>query len=62
MNWFKLNIDGSSIGNLEKAGERSLICDHKRNWISRFAHDIGKPQALMLSYGLFETNSIDVWS
>ena len=62
VNWFKLNIDGSSIGNLEKAGEGGLICDHKGNWISRFAHGIGKPQALMLSYGLFETNSIDVWS
>ena len=62
VNWFKLNIDGSSIRNLGKAGEGGLIRDHKGNWIFGFAHGIGKPQALMLSYGLFETNSIDVWS
>ena len=62
VNWFKLNIDRSSIGNLGKAGEGGLIRDHKGNWISRFAHGIGKPQALMPSYGHFETNSIDVWS
>ena len=62
MNWFKLNIDGPSIRNLGKAGEGGLIRDHRGNWISRFAHGIGKPQTLMLSYGLFETNFIDVWS
>ena len=38
VNWFKLNIDGSSIGNLGKAGEGGLIRDHKGNWISRFSH------------------------
>lgn len=60
MNWFKLNTYGSSIGNLGKAGEGGLIHDHRGNWIFGFARGIGKPQALMLSYGLSETNSVDV--
>lgn len=31
VNWFKLNIDRSSIGNPRKAGEGGLIRDHKGN-------------------------------
>lgn len=43
VNWFKLNTDGSSIGNPMKASEGGLIRDHRGNWISEFACGIEKP-------------------
>ena len=62
VNWFKLGTDGSSIRNPRKASEGGLICDYRGNWIFGFALGIRKPQALMLSYRLTKTNSVDVWS
>ena len=41
INWYKLNTDGSSIGNQGKACGGELIRDHRGRWISRFARGIG---------------------
>ena len=41
LNWFKLNIDGSSIGNPGKAGGGGIIRNQHVNWIRGFARSIG---------------------
>nr|POE99931.1 putative ribonuclease h protein [Quercus suber] len=40
LNWFKLNIDGSSIGNPGKAGG-GIIRNQHGNWVRGFARSIG---------------------
>nr|POE64125.1 putative ribonuclease h protein [Quercus suber]POF10141.1 putative ribonuclease h protein [Quercus suber] len=40
-NWFKLNSDGSSMGNLGKAGEGGIIRNSHRDWVSGYARAIG---------------------
>ena len=39
--WFKLNSDGSSMGNPGKAGGGGIICDFKGDWVSGYARAIG---------------------
>lgn len=41
LNWFNLNIDGSSIGNPGKAGGGGIIRNQHVNWIRGFARSIG---------------------
>ncbi|KAL0014579.1 hypothetical protein SO802_001648 [Lithocarpus litseifolius] len=41
LNWFKLNIDGSSIDNPVKAGGGGIIRNHHGNWVRGFARSIG---------------------
>ncbi|KAK9993202.1 hypothetical protein SO802_022905 [Lithocarpus litseifolius] len=40
-NWFKLNTDGSSLGNLGLAGGGGLIRSEKGEWVKGFARAIG---------------------
>ena len=40
-NWFKSNSDGSSMGNLGRAGGEGLIRDSKGEWVSGYARAIG---------------------
>lgn len=37
LNWYKLNTDGSFIGNLGKAREGGIIKNHHGNWVGGFA-------------------------
>ena len=39
-NWFKLNSNGSSMGNLGRAGGGGLIRDSKGEWVSGYARAI----------------------
>lgn len=39
--WFKLNLDGSSLGNPGRASVGSLIRDSNELWVKGFTHDIG---------------------
>uniref|UniRef100_A0A7N2KYF6 RNase H type-1 domain-containing protein n=1 Tax=Quercus lobata TaxID=97700 RepID=A0A7N2KYF6_QUELO len=41
LNWFKLNIDGSSIGNPGKAGGGGIIRNQHGNRVRGFARSIG---------------------
>ena len=41
LNWYKLNSDGSSLGNLGLAGGGGLIWDDKGDWIKGYARVIG---------------------
>ena len=41
VNWVKLNIDGSTLGNLVLAEGGGLIRDCHGNWVSSFAKAIG---------------------
>ena len=41
LNWYKLNTDGSSIGNPRKAGGGGLIQNHEGGWVKGFSRDIG---------------------
>lgn len=41
LNWFKLNTDGSSLGNPGLAGGGGLIRNDKGEWVKRFARAIG---------------------
>jgi len=39
--WFKLNLDGSSLGNPSLAGGRGLIWNENGDWIRGYARAIG---------------------
>ena len=39
--WFKLNSDGSSLGNPGKAGGGGIICNHHGEWVCGYARAIG---------------------
>lgn len=41
MSWHKLNLDGSSLGNLGRAGGGGLIRDNRGHWIKGYARNIG---------------------
>ena len=40
-NWYKLNLDGFSLGNPGRAGGGGLIRDSNRNWVCGYARTIG---------------------
>ena len=40
-NWFKLNSNGSSLGNPGKVGGGGVICNHHGEWVSGYAKAIG---------------------
>ena len=40
--WYKLNIDGASLGNPGRAGGGGLIRDNLRNWFKGFSRSIGR--------------------
>ncbi|KAK9983940.1 hypothetical protein SO802_033465 [Lithocarpus litseifolius] len=39
--WFKLNSDGSSLGNPGRAGGGGIICNSRGEWVSGYARAIG---------------------
>uniref|UniRef100_A0A2N9F1N1 RNase H type-1 domain-containing protein n=1 Tax=Fagus sylvatica TaxID=28930 RepID=A0A2N9F1N1_FAGSY len=39
--WFKLNTDGSSLGNLGLAGGGGIICNHLGDWVGGYSRAIG---------------------
>ena len=41
MNWFKLNSDGSLLGNPERAGGGGLIRNEKEEWIRGYTRAVG---------------------
>uniref|UniRef100_A0A2N9H9G6 RNase H type-1 domain-containing protein n=1 Tax=Fagus sylvatica TaxID=28930 RepID=A0A2N9H9G6_FAGSY len=41
LGWFKLNTDGSSLGNLGLAGGGGVIRDHVGDWVGGFSRAIG---------------------
>ena len=41
MGWFKLNTDGSSLGNLGLAGGGGVIRNHVGDWVGGFSRAIG---------------------
>ena len=41
LNWYKLNLDGSSLGNPSLAGVGGLIRNDKGEWIKGYARAIG---------------------
>lgn len=41
LSWHKLNLDGSSLGNLGRAGGGGLIRDNRGHWIKGYARNIG---------------------
>ena len=40
-NWFKLNSDGSSLGNPSRVGGGGIIRNSRGEWVSGYAHAIG---------------------
>lgn len=47
MNWYKLNTDGSSIGNPSKSGGGGIIRNHLGDWIGGFARSIGTTSSII---------------
>lgn len=39
--WYKLNMNGSSLGNLGPAGTGGLIRDPSENWVKGYARNLG---------------------
>ena len=39
--WFKLNSNGSSLGNPSKAGGGGLVCNHHGEWVCGYSRAIG---------------------
>lgn len=54
-NWFKLNTDGSSLGNPWRASGGGLVRNDRGMWIASFTRNIGKATVSRLSYGPSET-------
>ena len=50
LNWYKLNTDGASCGNLEKVGGGGVIRDSARNWIRGFARYIGYTTSIIAEF------------
>ena len=46
-NWFKLNSNGSSMGNLGRAGKGGLTRNSKGEWVSGYARAIGYTTSVM---------------
>lgn len=56
--WFKLNTDGSSLGNPGLAGGGGLIRDENGDWVVGFARKIGIASSFMAELcGLFVMDS-----
>lgn len=49
-NWYRLNTDGSSLGNLGKAGGGGLIRDHTGTWVGGFASAIGSTPSIIAEH------------
>ena len=50
LNWYKLNTDGVSCGNLGRAGGGGVIRDSARNWIKGFARYIGYTTSIIAEF------------
>lgn len=48
--WFKLNSDGSSIGNPESVGAGGLIHDHSGNWVKGYMRNIGVATSIIAEF------------
>nr|POE82130.1 putative ribonuclease h protein [Quercus suber] len=48
--WFKLNSDGVSLGNPEKAGGSGLICESHGNWVKGYTRNIGVATSIIAEF------------
>ena len=48
--WFKLNLDGASIGNSGSAGAGGLIRDHSGNWVKGYMRNIGVAMSIIAEF------------
>ena len=63
--WYKLNIDGASLGNPGRAGGGGLIRDNLRNWFKGFSRSIGRATSMVgefwaLRDGLILASQLDI--
>ena len=45
--WMKLNLDGSALGNLGRAGGGGIIRDHEGDWIRGYARALGNTNSIV---------------
>ena len=50
LNWYKLNTDGASCGNPERARGGGVIRDSVGNWIRGFARYIGYTTSIIAAF------------
>ena len=63
--WYKLNIDGASLGNLGRVRGGGLIRDSSRNWVESFSRSIARETSMIAKFwalrdGLILASQLDI--